>query len=275
MSTYDVELERTDEQPKSRYLTKRDAIRLVVGLIVLLILLYPVYMILMGNAQNHLCESNLNQMFHGVDLYATENNDCLPPVYVTAENEAPLIENGSAYTWVSLIDGYVKDRTVFTCPAADLNAGEGVRVHTSDGGSLILTYGMVAPLGGEPRDQIDSPERTLLLAETSNYGSQNTFDPFPFKDGSGKVVPFDGFIIGYDDSNLLPTNASRFMTRLSFYNSKDGTFDVKKPMRHRDAINALTVSGSLRRIKATQADYKNADGAFNPDWLLPKSRRFR
>jgi len=282
MSSYDVELERTDEQPKSRYLTKKDAIRIVLGVLVLLILLYPVYVLLLKRAQKSICATNLKQISTAIGLYSEENGSRLPPTYVTYENLTPLVEKGGAYTWVNLVDGYVKDLKYFTCPSAE--ASEGVMVKTSSGGLVRLTYGMYAPLGGEPIDQVDNPDQAVLLGETSNMGQRRTYDPSPFKLASGSVVPYDGFLIGFNDSNQLPTDETRFVTRLAYYGTEGGIFKDGGDSRHCcipiersdsrtenvDVIHVLTVDGRSRALPPSAAVFKD-----NPLWKIPKTRQFR
>lgn len=273
MSAYDVELERTDEKAKSPYLTKKDIARLMLGIAIAMVLLYPVYVLLMGNAKKKMCSANFGQMYKAISLYAAENNDRLPPVYVTSETDAPLVEKNGAYTWVSLVDGFAKDPSVFTCPAAE--SGSGTKVYSSIKGSINLTYGMYAPLGGEPLDQIDDPHQSVLLAETNNMGAENTYDPLTFKDKSGQVVPYDGFIIGFDDSNSLPTAKTKKITRLAFPETANGDFKPKGLGRHRDGIHFVTADGRLKTRPPTAANYLDETGQVSPLWRLSKTRKFR
>jgi hypothetical protein len=274
MSTYDIDAERTDEKPKSEYLSKKDFLRMGIGIVVLGIILWPAYVLLKQNAESHLCKSNVNQLYQAINLYASENNGRLPPVYVTTETDAPYVERGAAYAWVHLIDGYVKDNAAFTCPSADLT--EGVPTRTSHSTTINLDYGMYAPLGGEPIDQIEDPDESIMLGETANMGAGKTFDPLPFKDGAGTVVPFDGFVIAFNDSNLLPTKQSQFVTRLAFDDTADGIFKPKGPSRHRDGIHFLTVSGHLRTLGPTAAEiHRTGTGDVTGLWAVPKARKFR
>lgn len=267
----DLSEERTDENRRSDLVSKADVKKFLVGLVVVAVVLSPIFFYLRENAYRATCGKNLLQLYKGITLYAAENNDRLPPVYVTSQTDAPYIERGAANTWVQLIEGQTKESVSTVCQSA--GAEDRVMVH-SESGSRGLTYGMFAPLGGEPMDLIDNPDQAVLLGETANMGASGTYDPMPFKDASGEVVPYDGFVIGFNDSNLLPTDASKAVTRLAFPDTADGQFKLDGRTRHRDGIQIVTASGRLRTIKPDMA-YLKLGGAENPLWKIAKTRRYR
>lgn len=265
-------LERTDEQPKSDYLTKGDLKKLGIAIVVLMVILSPVYILLKQDAEKTLCSRNLKQISTAIGLYASENNDRLPPVYVTAENNSPLIEDGAAYAWVHLVDGYVREGTNFFCPSSSQE--QRALVHGSKG-KVEVTYGLYAPLGGEPLAQIADPDNTILIGETANSGAADTYNPVPFRDNSGNVVPFDAFLIGFNDSNELPTPSSQTVTRLAFPGTKNGQFEEGGRSRHNGGIHFISVSGRARFLGPEVARLRMERGLPTGAWAVPRTRRFR
>ena len=82
--------------------------------------------------------------------------------------------------------------------------------------TVILDYvantnhtGMYVALDAKYYPQLENPTGTVLFAETSNMGAGGTYDPSPFKLSDGSVVPFDGFLIGYDDGNMKHTEETK------------------------------------------------------------------
>lgn len=267
----DLSDERTDENRRSDLVSRGDIKKFAIGLAVVAIVLSPIFFYLRENAYRATCGKNLLQLYKGITLYAAENNDRLPPVYVTTDTDAPLVDGGAANTWVQLVEGQTKESVSTVCQSAGRQ--DPVQVH-GEAGVRGLTYGMYAPLGGEPMDLVDNPDQAVLLGETANMGASGTYDPLPFKDSAGAVVPYDGFIIGFDDSNLLPTEKSRSVTRLAFSDTANGEFKSDGSGRHRDGTHIVTASGRLRTIKPDMALLK-LGGADNPLWKLPKTRRYR
>jgi len=94
---------------------------------------------------------------------------------------------------------------------------------------------------------IVSPDTSVLIVETSNAQTANTFDPIPF---SHKI---DGMVVGWNDDNFKATNLSEYVTRLAFPDSKGGKFLKNGAARHGDIIHAVTTSGRLLYLKPPAA----------------------
>jgi hypothetical protein len=161
----------------------------------------------------------------------------------TGPNDTPgLGSTGRPYTWASDVSEMMSPRASFKCPTA--TDAEVTWIEGRER-SIPLTYGMYAPYGGYLRNIVPNPDQTVLIAETTNFGALQTYDPVPFKTLEGDVVPFDGFVIGWDHSNREPSEHSKMVTRLAFPNTKDGAFTKDGPARHDGGIHALSASGAM------------------------------
>lgn len=252
MSTAPQDLERTDEQPKSQYVSRRDVRVTIVALVVLAILLSPIYFVLKERRDAYLCKRNFQSMAKAISLYAAENNDRLPPVFVTMDGVTPLVEkDGGLYTWAFLIDPFMKSNTDFKCPKA--SEDECYFDHKSDTGKLMpVSYGMYLPHGGLPISNIPNPEEAILITETSALGSKDTFDPHPILDSLGKPVP-DSFAVTWDTGNVYSTGKVAAVSRLAYPNTSSGKFVKDGASRHPDGNHFLTASGTAFTLPANAA----------------------
>jgi prepilin-type processing-associated H-X9-DG protein len=73
-------------------------------IMVLVALLFPVFARTRESARRTSCESNLRQIATACHLYAMDNNGHLPP-------------DPGGNVWVEMIQPYVKNHNVFTCPS--------------------------------------------------------------------------------------------------------------------------------------------------------------
>lgn len=108
---------------------------------------------------------------------------------------------------------------------------------------------MYAPLSAYPKDGVPNETQTVLVSETSNAGSQDSFDPMPLKTSKSGAKVQDGFVIGFEDSNGFPTNKSTLVSRLAFPGTKNGKYDPKGEARHLTGIFYVTAAGSLKSLK--------------------------
>jgi hypothetical protein len=250
----------------SQYISKRDVRAIAVILVVLGVVMIPVYKMLEKNGQKVVCSNNMQAIAGAINQYAEQHDERFPPVFATdPSGTSPLlIGQAKTFTWASEISGYMKTRASFYCPAAEPD--EAVTIDSqreidsnsaSDRarkfGEELLSYGMYMAYSGYQVQQVADPNRTILIAETSNMGARGSYDPFPFHAPDGKLVPFDCFAIGWDNSNAGPNKSTKTVTRLAFYEAAKGDFQVNGPSRHNSFIHALTAGGSLLNLDASSA----------------------
>lgn len=262
---YDPSAPEGDSSGKNQYFSKRDIKMLGIILVVLGIILWPIYQYGKGQSEKSRCTQNVKAIYQALQQYSINHDDRLPPIYRTdvIGGTAPgLGEDGKVYTFASDVAGYMSRRASFTCPSADLS--EAVPTESPEADLKInSTYGMYAPYGGYLSSVIPNPSETLILAETSNHGARGSYNPKPFIDVTGKEVPWDGFVIGWDNSNgkfgrdgssLVPDRGAKAVTRLAFRDSADGHFANSKPSRHDSGIHAISADGQLVLIKPKSAN---------------------
>lgn len=241
--SYDPNAPEGAEGGSSQYVSKKDVRVAIAGVILLGVLAYPIYKLLERNAQRSVCATNMGAISKAILQYAEMHDERFPPIMRTGPNNEPdLGTSGHPYTWASDVSELMSPRASFKCPAAtpeEITKVEG-RESTID-----LTYGMYEPYGGYLRTIVPSPEQTVLIAETSNLGALGTFDPLPYKNLSGAVVPYDGFVVGWNNTNSDPDGSSNMASRLAFPESSGGKFLKTGPTRHNGGIHALNCSGAL------------------------------
>jgi hypothetical protein len=270
---YDPQATEEEASAKSQYLSFKDIKVLGLVMIGLVVLLIPIYNMGKKNSEKARCVQNFKSMFDAINVYSKDHDDGLPPLYVQGEGGLPATNNqGQPYAWISDTAGYMSTRASFLCPAA--TPGEEVVVQSPTGGAPVpSTYGMYAPYGGVKTFNIERADSTILLSETSNEGSNNTFDPLRFKN--------DGIVVGWNDSNDQSTTDSTHVTRLAFRGSAGGAFtDVTGRHDGRDqsgpytGVHGLTASGGLAVIRPTEAKIEpRADKLPGGIWNVPALRR--
>jgi len=241
---------------RSEYVSKKDLIRLLIVMVAIVLALIPIYMVFKRQSEKHLCQQNLVSISKAIQLYAASWSDRLPPAYSTiAEGDTTpqLDADRRPYTWVSLVQPGMSPRASFRCPSA--TDGEVVRNQhpASQRKALPSAYGMYVSMATRQLSLIPSINQSVLISETSNFGSESSYDPMPFVEPNGSAVPVDGFLVGYDDSNLRHTTKTRFITRLAFRNSAKGVFSVKSDPRHPNGIHFLFVDGHVETLGPSTA----------------------
>lgn len=250
----------TEDEPRvrSQHLSKKDVIRLLIGVAILVLAFMPVWLKLKLQRDKHVCKENLAQISRALFLYAENNSGRLPPTYVWGSNAEPMMFDGRANTWMSLIAEGVKDPVEgFKCPSAKPselapNAIPGSR-------TAMSSYGMFGALAAAGTDSVPNPGSQAMLAETANKGAEGTYNPWPIKDEKGNAV-HDGYVIGFDNSNFLPLDSdlqvfskSKFATRLAFYETATGVFDDQKQGRHEGGIHIVFLDGHVETVSAKAA----------------------
>lgn len=265
---YDPNAVDGDSNRGSNYVTKKDFRVIVIGILAFTIMLIPIYKVLERNSEKARCAQNMAAIANGIGQYAALHDDRFPPLMRTAGDAPDLGEKGVPFTWASDVQEFMNARASFLCPTA--KPEEIVQTESLNGGPLPVTYGMYAPYSGFLRSQIDDPDMTIIVAETSNYGATGTYNPNPFKDAQGRNIPFDGFAIGLDDNNLYGTEASKFVTRLAFPGSANGKFEEKGQTRHDGGIHAITATGSASPLlKPNDAIITRRFGLPGGIWTVP------
>ena len=278
-NVYDPEEEQG--RRKTSHVTKREILIVAVCLIVLALLFYPLFVRFHRKVDSDRCILNITAIKDAIPLYAADNNDRLPPVYMVSE-VAPVpkvFPDGKEFTWVSLIARYMPERASFKCPAATdaenvLNAGT---LQNQPNEPLASSYGMFGALSAFPLGSIPSPDSTALIGETSSNGANTTYDPLPFRDPSGKAVP-DGIVIGFNNTNFTAVDSTRQLyqqskaaTRLAFPGTSTGKYDDLGPVRHDDGLHVLMVDGHLKHFRPPAAIVRHAGKYSDPTglWNVP------
>jgi hypothetical protein len=263
--------EERENGPKNSYVSGRDIKWVAIALAVIALAFIPVYDIFKRMRDTSVCLTQLNNISQAMTLYGTQHDDRFPPVVQegTGSPGAPAVQSGSVYSWVSLLHAG-QPKLSFACPGAqdDENASNQVNDRTHGTYVVRSSYGMYAPYGGVPIGGIERADQTILVAETSNFGAQSSFDPVKFVDAQNKAIPIDGFVIGWDNSNVEPGPATHSVTRLAFRNSSKGDFRQAHG-RHGSSINSVTVGGSALKINPPQANVQIIAGQLKGMWGTP------
>ena len=99
---YDPTAPEGEAQRGGNYVSKRDLRVLLVGVLVLMGMLYPIYKVLERNSQKARCAQNMKAMSTAIHEYAALHDDRFPPIMRTLSNGSPdLGETGIPYTWAS------------------------------------------------------------------------------------------------------------------------------------------------------------------------------
>lgn len=241
----------TEERPRSTYVGKKDWKILVIFLIPLSIVIWMLYSKQLKLAHEAICDQNLAQIQKAMGVYQETNNGRFPPAFVENPDHQPMmIQSGKVeapYTWISLIQPGFESRASFVCPSA-LPEEFASNLHPEKKDEVInSTYGMYLPRSGWPESLLQNSEQAILVAETSNHGSNSTFDPKPY---SGAP---DGFVIGWSDGNIEMTDDCQWVTRLAFQETTNGKFLEMGPARHETRIHVLFASGRRGRIQSGDA----------------------
>lgn len=260
--------DRTDELPRSGHLSRKDLRVLGVALVVFGSILGIVYYYMKRDAERKICRTNMSAVFKAISLYAIDNDNQLPPTHqMVPGTDEPVVENGAAITWVTSVSQYMDPKRNFVCPSAapeEYAFNQGYS-ETKGTYSIPSTYGMYAAMSAVSISLVPNPSDVILLAETSNKGAKDTYDPVPFS------APYDGFLIGWDTSNVWPTGLTQFVTRLAFYNGSKGPYGQGAIPRHDKGIHMFTVEGSLITALPTSADVRMNQGVPVGQWTTPPS----
>ncbi|RYG31109.1 hypothetical protein EON81_23600 [bacterium] len=229
-----------DSPAKSEYFTRKDAKWLLLLIVVAVIAGYPLYKWGLEKRNKALCVGNIKALGEALNLYTESYDDRYPPLFESDAAGSPNVADGrTPVTWASFVYGQHNGRTSLVCPAAEENEAS----TTEWGGKpQPITYGLYAAHASVTRSTIDSPDDTILIAETTALGVLGSYDPLPYRDHAGQPVS-DAYVIGWNNSNTAPNAQTKSVTRLAFRDTGNGTFGAESHSRHEGGIQAVTVSG--------------------------------
>jgi len=254
---YDADAPEGSNELGSQYVSKKDIIWIFAAIVVIAIIMAIVGPSMKKRADESNCKSYMNAIASAISQYAVMN-DGFPPLYAVGENGSPALVDGKPIVWASVIPPLPRGSKFF-CPASKHE--EHVRVNGKSIETSMfqkdekilshidLSYGMFSALSGRKVSDVANDDQTILIAETANHGALDTYNPLPFTLEDQTPVPFDGFAIGFNNSNGLPDADSKFVTRLAFPNTKDGNFDREvTDARHGKNVFAIYVDGHIGRL---------------------------
>jgi len=268
--TYDPLAPEGAAPGRSAYVSKKDVKVVAIALVFLAVLMYPVIRILVRRSEKARCINNMKGIMDAINQYAIQNDDKFPPLYDTGSADEPALQaSGAPYTWASDLQEYMSPRVSFKCPSVDPEEVTFSQDSRTEKGKFALTYGMFAPLSSFNRSLVEDPDEAILIGETSNRGSDNTYDPKPFVDSAGHFMPYDGMSIGWDNDNFDGNEATKYVTRLAFPDSAGPVFKKEGLGRHDEGTFVLTVTGHLRTVKPNIAEVSRRYGNLYGNWPMP------
>lgn len=253
-NNYDVDAPEGGK-PTTQFITIKDWKVIAVVVVILFFVSVPIYKQFKSQRDEQLCKSNMNGIYKAMMQYSIQNDERFPPLYSIGANGAPLLFDNKPIVWASVVSPYMNKRDSFDCPS--IEEGEGMATIGSENVDINLAYGMYVAMGSEPYLLLSQPNSTALLLETSNNGAQGSYNPLPFRDTTGSVVPFDAFMAGYDDSNKELTRKSKWITRLAYRNAKNGYDKPGVVPRHAKGLHIIYADGHLGSLHAPEAEVEN------------------
>jgi hypothetical protein len=251
-------------QKSSIYLNKKDLQYVLAILVIIAVIATPAYIGFLGQRDKQVCSTNMHAIFNAMLQYAEQNDSRLPPMYEVGENGSPLISDGKPSVWATQLVPFMNPRANFFCPSA--KDDEKMPANGHDGRvekDFDLTYGMYLPMSANPYLLAANPSDTVLIVETSNHGSQGSFNPLPFTDLSGDQVPFDAFMVGFNDSNAELQPTSDRVTRLAFRGKEQGG-----GARHNQGIHVFYLDGHKGYFKPGADKIKNIFPEVEGPWRV-------
>jgi hypothetical protein len=269
--------DEVEDHPRSGYVTLRDM--RVIGLILVLafLLCLPGFMYLKKISEQAVCSNNVKSIQEALSVYMQQFDDHFPPICAQGANLEPVLQDGKPITWATVIADGMSKRASFRCPSALDDEITHALGPSSAEPDLPMSYGMYSPWSGATAASIVSPGEAIVIAETSNSGAEDTYDPFPFKDLTGKVVRPDGFFIGWDKGNYvdqwqnsahLEADMPKYVTRLAFFGTGHALFGENARGRHFGKIHVLYADGheGMIRPSAAAVHFNTPGGDLTGQW---------
>lgn len=263
-SQYDPNAPEGAVSPGAQYMSRRDLKWLLLSAAAVMVGMIPVYLYMRDKAYKATCIKNIGAIMEAMTIYATNHDDRLPPLYNMGENGEPFVDDrGLPYTWVSDIKPFMSTRASFVCPSASPEE-YAYSADAANGDPIPSTYGFYAPYATAILSNIDDPNNVVLIAETSNHGSETSYNPKPFESTKN-----DGFVIAWNNSNFEPDRETALITRLAFRGTIDG--NINKAFGRHGVVHAITASRQKKNLKAKDmvADYNPATYTLSGNWRQP------
>lgn len=251
---------------KSQYLSPKGFMAILGVIIVLMVLLYPIYIKLKGDGEEAFCTQNMKAIADAIKIYSTETDDLMPPTHnMEADGDPSLIGSGRVPdSWVSKIQRYMTERQNFVCPTSKPEERVTSIAGVEKQKTVESSYGFYRGLSSVPTARIPNPAEIVAVAESSNLGALGSYDPFPFGKPQDKVV--DGFLIGWDDGNIMFTGKSSQVTRLAFYGKPGSAQKGRHGTDQSPRINAITADGHLKILSPSQASVEHSPPRLKGLW---------
>jgi hypothetical protein len=270
VTAFDPNAPEGEEKRGSAYVSRKDIKIVAVGLIALGICFYPIFIYLQKRSERSRCIQDLKAISQAINQYAEQNDQKYPPIFYPGPGDGPMTQtSGAPFTWASNLVDFMNPRASFNCPSAQPSEITRSQDPRSENKSFELSYGMFAPLSTFNKSLVDDPNEAVLLAETSNRGALKTYDPMPFKDESGDVLPYDGMAIGWSDNNYDGSPKSKYVTRLAFPGTADKSFTKDGAGRHDEGSFIVTVTGQLRSVHPDFAWVQRRNKEIYGSWPMP------
>jgi len=232
--------ERDPERALRHYVTRKEfMIWIAAGFVALLAAYFIFYRPWKGNRDFVVSQTNLQAIGKAVGLYISANNEGLPAVVLPGARDA----QGLPITWANQLFDYAQRTAIFS-NSANPSDGDTWLSKTSMGGgreAIVLSYGMLCAASAARRYEVEDP--TILLAETVGGGAMNSYDPIPL----GRR---DGYMIGYDNSNVEADRTTRYVTRVAFVSDSETDISRLEPLHGAHGTIGLRADGSIAIFKS-------------------------
>jgi hypothetical protein len=261
-----------EQRPKgSQHVSAKDLKWIATIMVVLTLVLAPLYVDYRLQGEKTFCTQNMRAIGNALTQYSIVNNDRFPPAFNKTATGIPALVSGLPVTWSTQVEPYMTARQNFVCPTCKPEALSRAVSLTPGKRHHDCSYGLYRALSSAPRNLISNPGQVVIVAETSNRGAEGVFNPEPFSPDRSEA-PYDGFLIGWDDSNDVFSPATKAVTRLAFAQSEGGDFfsDKIRP-RHGDMIHGVTAEGGLRSLRPSDALVKHLQPRLDGLWWADRA----
>ena len=254
-------------------LTQLEKLAIAVAVLAVVAILIPIYQQLVDIKRTADCLSNLKDLGTAINLYQLDYGNTLPLAYYANPDGSPQTDAvGRPLTWVLGISSFLRRdlQRALRCPA-DPTGGSTLITHPRDASkTLRLSYGFYAPLSGARLEDLPNPGLSVLIADSLAGGQLGSLNPNPLLGGN------DGFVLGYDDALLKPTDNSRYVARLAVWRRRedgDWTLDNLRSF-HGKGVNVLHADGHVgTRARGLLILQRDLQGKLEPPWTLPEPRK--
>jgi len=189
---------------------------------ILAAILFPVFAQARDKARSATCLSNFKQIGLAIAMYS-QDYESLPMAYAN-HDVIPPGATGTIEYWTSLLQPYVKNKPVFTCPSDSApQLYPGVNSMLS---SYLCNYWVLYPQSATPDSYISRPADIIAIAERANGTS--AIGTYPTPPSGGNRDPG------------VPKWEDRFIVRVAW-------------TRHQQGSNFAFVDGHAKWMRDTQA----------------------